>query len=182
MSEKYKFRDPDGMYFVTMTITGWVDIFTKSTYCDIFIDSLKYCQNNKGLVVHAWVIMSNHVHLIISKNGNLLLSAILRDLKRFTSVEIIKTVKSGNESRKKWMLEIFAKKAAKLKRVNKYKVWKDGNHPIEIYSNTVIDQKLDYLHNNPVKAGIVYKPEEYVYSSAVDYAGGKGLIDVVLIE
>jgi REP element-mobilizing transposase RayT len=165
-----------------MTITSWVDVFTRQIYRDIFLDSLKYCQKNKGLVVHAWVIMSNHVHLIISKNSDLLLSAILRDLKRFTSVEIIKTINSENESRKDWMLEVFANRAAKLKRVNKYKVWKDGNHPIEIYSNSVIDQKLDYLHNNPVKAGIVYKPEEYVYSSAIDYAGGKGLIDVVLID
>lgn len=80
------------------------------------------------------------------------------------------------------MLELFANAANKLKRVDNYKVWKDGNHPIELDSNEMIEQKLDYLHNNPVSAGIVYNPEDYMYSSAINYAGGKGLIDIKIID
>jgi len=177
MSEKYKFNDPDENYFITPTITGWVDIFTKSEYCEIILNSLKYCQENKGLVIHAWVIMSSHMHLIVSRNSKPLLSEILRDFKRFTAIEIIKTIQTTNESRKRWILEIFESAADNLRRIDNYKVWQDGNHPLALDSNSMSEQKLEYLHNNPVAAGIVYHQEDYVYSSAVDYAGGKGLLN-----
>lgn len=181
MSEKYKFNNPDGIYFETSTITGWVDLFTRFDYCQIILDSLKYCQENKGLVIHAWCIMPSHLHMIISRNGDPLLSEIIRDFKRFTSVEIIKTIKNINESRKNWMLELFSVAADKINRVEKYKVWQDGNHPVELDSNVILDQRLDYIHENPVKAGFVWLAEQYVYSSAIDYADGKGLLDIDLI-
>ena len=81
MSEKYKFHNPTGIYFITTTIVGWIDVFTKPVYCDIVIDSLKYCQKEKGLVIHAWCIMSSHLHLIVSSAGKEKLPAILRDFK-----------------------------------------------------------------------------------------------------
>lgn len=81
MSEKYKFHDPDALHFITITISEWINIFTKPAYCEIIIDALKYCQINKGLIIHAWVIMSNHLHLIVSRNDQPLLSEILRDFK-----------------------------------------------------------------------------------------------------
>ena len=181
MSDKYKFHNPDGVYFITSTITNRVDVFTKPAYCGIIIDSLKYCQENKGLVVHAWVIMTNHLHLIVSRNAKPLLSEILRDFKRFTSIELIKTIHANDESRKVWMLALFKEAAAHLKRVDNFKVWQDGNHPIELDSNTMIEQKLNYLHDNPVTAGFVFNPEDYTYSSAIDYAGGKGLLDLEIL-
>ena len=212
MSEKYKFHNPDGVYFVTSTITDWVDIFTKSAYCNIVVDSLKYCQHNKGLVIHAWVIMSNHIHLIISRKSKPLLSEIVRDFKRFTSIELIKELQGNSlhaenprasgrmaressralsiehaenpraSKRNKWILELFHKSAKRIKRIEHFKVWQDGNHPIELYSNTIMEQKLNYLHNNPVTAGIVNNSEDYVYSSAIDYTGGKGLIDLEMLD
>ncbi len=182
MSEKYKFYDPDEMYFITPTIIGWVDVFTRSRYCELVLDSLRYCQKNKGLVIHAWVIMSNHLHLIVSRSSESTLQDIIRDFKRFTSIELIKQIKESNDSRKLWMLEVFRNAAANLKRVNSYKVWQDGNQPIALNSNEKIDQRLEYLHNNPVKAEIVYNQEDYIYSSAIDYTGGKGLLDIDLIE
>ena len=122
MSEKYKFYNPDGIYFVTSTITEWVDLFTRSDYCNVVIDSLKYCQKNKGLVIHAWCIMPSHLHMIISSNSESLLSETLRDFKRFTSVEIVKTIENINESRKEWISNIFREVAGKIKRVENYKV------------------------------------------------------------
>jgi len=181
MSEKYKFNNPDGIYFITSTLTGWVDLFTRVDYCQIILDSLKYCQKNKGLVIHAWCIMPSHLHLIISRNGTNLLNEIVRDFKRFTSIEIIKTIENTNESRKGWILELFSGAADKINRVEKYKVWQDGNHPVELDSNALLDQRLDYLHENPVKAGFVWQADQYVYSSAIDYAEGKGLLDIDLI-
>ncbi len=85
MSEKYKFNDPDGIYFVTLTIVFWIDLFTRRDYKDMIIESLKFCQCTKGLKIHAWCIMSSHIHLIISRSGQTSLSEILRDFKKYTS-------------------------------------------------------------------------------------------------
>ena len=135
MSEKYKFHDPDGVYFVTLTINNWIDLFTKPCYSQILLDSLKYCQMNKGLIVYAWVIMTNHIHLIISRRDASLLSDIIRDFKTYTSKSLIKEIKTGNDSRKQWMLKMFEKRANELKRVSYYKLWQDGNHPILLDDN-----------------------------------------------
>jgi len=113
MSRKYKFHNPDGVYFVTFSVKGWADVFIRNEYKNILLDNLKYCQQNKGLEIFAWCIMSSHV---------------------------------------------------------------------ELWSNAVIDQKLEYIHQNPVEEGLVFRAEDYMYSSAVDYAGGKGLLDITLIE
>lgn len=182
MSEKYKFHDRDGIYFITSTIVYWVNVFTKPEYFQIILQSLKHCQESKGLNLHAWVIMSNHLHLIVSRTGELSLPEILRDFKKFTSKEIIHTINNSNDSRRKWMLELFAGRAEKLKRIKHYKVWQDGTHPIHLENNLMIDQRLNYLHNNPVKAGIVNQAEHYTYSSAIDYSGGKGLLNIELID
>lgn len=182
MSEKYKFHNPTGIYFITPVIVGWIDLFTKQRYCDIVIDSLKYCQKEKGLVIHAWCIMSSHLHLIVSSIGKEEISAIVKDFKKHTSKAIVKEIKSTEESRKGWVLRLFEEAGSKLKRISHYKVWQDGNHPIELDTNQMLDQRLEYLHENPVKQGIVYQAHDYCNSSAIDYSGGHGLIEVDLID
>ncbi len=183
MPSKYKFHNPEGLYFVTLTIIDWVDIFSREIYRKIMIDSLNYSIINKGLVLHAWVIMSNHLHLIISAKPNYKLSEILRDMKKFTSKQIITAIKDNKkESRKKWMLRIFIHRGLINPNNKKYQVWKQDNHPVDLDTNIKIDQRLDYLHNNPVKAGLVFDAEHYVYSSAIDYAGGSGILPLELID
>jgi len=127
--------------------------------------------------------MSNHLHLIAAAKENNL-SDILRDFKKFTSKQIIKAIQDNeHESRKEWMLEIFTKAGEANSRNSEYQFWRQDNHPIELYSSAFVFQKLSYIHNNPVEAGIVDKPEEYLYSSARDYKHTKkcGLLDVVFI-
>ena len=182
MSGKYKFSDPDGLYFVTLTIIHWIDLFTRYDYKDMIVGSLKYCQSHKGLKIHAWCIMSSHVHMIISRSGSELLSDILRDFKKYTSKSAIELIAGVNESRREWLLNAFAKAAAEIKRNSNHKVWQDGNHPVLLDTGKKIDQRLDYIHQNPVEAGIVEEPEHYLFSSARDYAGRKGLLSVELIE
>ena len=182
MSEKYKYWDEQGLYFATMGTVGWVDLFTRSELKHIIIDSLRYCQKEKGLVIHAWCLMPSHLHLIISTKQEPLQN-IMRDFKKHTSKELIKCIERINESRKGWMLDLFSEVADGLKRVSHYKVWQDGTHPEILTSSKFIEQKLDYLHNNPVADEIVDEPEEYRYSSARDYySKKKGYLEVEIIE
>ncbi|MCD8177014.1 MAG: transposase [Tannerellaceae bacterium] len=175
MTRKYKFHNPEGLYFISFAVKGWVDVFTRKEYKDIVVDSLKFCQENKGLEIFAWCIMTNHVHLIVRAEENYLLSNILRDLKRFTSTTLLKAIEENiQESRKAWLL-------AQFKTAKGIHFWQPENHPVELWSNKVIEQKLNYLHQNPVEEGIVFNAEDYVYSSAIDYAGGIGLLDIFII-
>jgi REP element-mobilizing transposase RayT len=176
----YKVIDQEAMYFVSFAVVRWVDVFTRREYRDIVIESLKYCQEKKGLVIYAWCIMSNHVHLIISaKESNV--SDVLGDFKKFTSKQIIKSIiEHPEESRREWMLEIFKKAGASNSRNTDYQFWQQDNQPKIIYTPDFGSQKTEYVHDNPVEAGIVEKAEEYCYSSARDYYYGKecGLLKV----
>ncbi len=179
----YKFRDPDGLYFVTLTVVEWIDVFTRKDYVDQILESLRFCQQRKGLIVHAWCIMSNHIHLIISRTeGGDSLSNILRDFKKYTSSQIVKTIEnSARESRKNWILWIFKAAGKKNSNNSRFQFWLQDNHAIQLETNRFIDQKLDYLHRNPVVAGFVDEPEHWNYSSAKDYSGRKGLLEVAII-
>jgi REP element-mobilizing transposase RayT len=179
----YKIRDKEGIHFVTFAVAEWVDVFTRKDYRDILLDSIRHCQQEKGLVLHSWCLMSNHVHLVVSaKEHNT--SDILRDFKKYTSKQIIKAVaEHPAESRREWMLEIFRKAGESNSRNTNYQFWRQDNQPKELYSEKFTNQKLEYIHNNPVEAGIVEKAEEYLYSSARDYYYGKncGLLKLELL-
>lgn len=182
MSRKYKFKNPQGIYFVSFAVVYWIDIFTRREYKDIIIESLKFCQINKGLRIHAWCIMSSHLHLIISSENNDLPN-ILRDFKSYTSGTIRKAIiENQQESRKEWVLWMFKRAGEKNCNNNDFQFWQQHNNPIELFSEPVLMQKLTYLHNNPVEEGFVEHAEDYLYSSAKDYAGLKGLLEIIKIE
>jgi len=129
------------------------------------------------LNIHAFVIMSNHAHCLLSSNiGDL--SGTIRDFKTFTSKKIIEEIKLQNESRREWMLGQMKYFAKTNKRNSEYQFWTQENHPMELYSNKFKEQKLDYIHQNPVRAGIVDEPWEYIYSSARAYCDMKCLLDI----
>jgi len=181
MSLSHKFRNQEKLYFATFTTIRWVDVFTRIVYKEILVDSFNFCMEKKGLEIYAWVIMSNHVHLIMGTKGKPM-EDILRDLKTHTSKAIIKAIQDNpKESRKDWLLWMFAKEGSFNPNNKNNQFWQQGNHPIELTDNLIIDQKLDYIHFNPVAAGWVDTPEHYLYSSARDYAGIKGLLDIQLI-
>ncbi|MEY2638659.1 MAG: hypothetical protein RIR90_141 [Bacteroidota bacterium] len=179
----YKIRNKEAIHFITFAVVEWIDVFTRKVYRDLLLDSIRYCQKEKGLILHSWCIMSNHVHLVISARDNNP-SDILRDFKKYTSKKIIKAIIANpRESRKEWMLQVFRQKGQANSRNKQYQFWQQDNHPIEIFSRRFIRQKLNYIHNNPVAAGIVEKSEEYIYSSARDYYYGKncGLLNLELL-
>jgi len=180
MSTGYQIEDQSALYYLTLQVVDWIDVFTRQIYRDIVIDSLKYCQQKKGLQIFGYVIMSNHIHLIAnSPDGHL--SETLRDFKKFTARTIISAIKEGNESRRDWMLNRFEFNAKQHSRNENYQLWTHENHAVILYSNDFIQEKLEYLHNNPVRARIVEKPEEYLYSSARNYADLDGLLDIAFI-
>jgi len=170
------------LYFMTDTVVDWVDIFTRPSYKHIVLESLQYCVQQKGLIIYAWVLMSNHLHTIVGCEDDVKISDIWRDFKKFTSKKILETLENDTtESRREWMLDRFEFRARNDKRIKRYKFWQDGNDGQLIFSEDYLKQKLNYIHNNPIKAEFVNAPEEYRYSSAIDYAGGKGLLKIELI-
>ena len=179
----YKIRNQAAIHFITFAVVAWVDVFTRKDYRDIVLESIRFCQLEKGMLLHSWCIMSNHLHLIISaKNEDL--SDVLRDFKKFTSKQIISAIEANKqESRREWMLRIFKEAGEKNSRNSEYQFWRQDNQPIELYSAAFIFQKMNYIHNNAVEAGIVEKAEDYLYSSARDYKLTKkcGLLDVVFL-
>lgn len=180
MSSKYKASDDHIPYFVTSTIVAWMDVFTRDVYKDIVCDSISFCQQNKGLRLHAWVIMTNHIHMIVSVADNKKLGAIMRDMKKHTSIAIVDAIeKNVQESRKKWMLNMFAF-AGENNNHNEYnQVWQQEYHPVALDTEEKLIQRLNYLHENPVRSGLVWSPEQYKYSSAIDYyTKEKGLLSI----
>lgn len=166
MSEKYKIY-PGGTFFITMTIVGWIDLFTRRDYCDLIVDNLNYCIANKGLQVYAFCIMPSHIHLITSTDDGINLSDILRDFKGYTSKQLLKNIETHpQESRKEWLLHMFRYFAKDNPHNQQYQIWQHHNHPIDLHSADLFMQRLNYIHENPVKAGIVNEAPNYMYSSA----------------
>jgi REP element-mobilizing transposase RayT len=184
MAYAYKISDKGAVYFITCTVVNWVDVFTRKQYVEIVIDSLNFCVDNKGLIIYGYVLMSNHLHLLVqAKEENL--SDIVRDFKKFTSQSIIRAIEDNkNESRRNWMLWLFKVAGSDNSNNTKYQFWKPDNQPELCYELKFMWQKLNYMHNNPVAAGVVYKAEEYIYSSAADYFNGKqvGKVKVALLD
>ena len=183
MSRNYKFHNPQGLYFVSFAVVYWLDVFTRNEYKDALVESIEYCQKNKGMEIAAWCIMTNHVHLVFRISNGERPEKVLGDLKRFTSKKLVNMIQEHpRENRKEHLLEQFKTAAEGSSNVQKYQFWRHDNKPIELWSNKVIKEKIDYvLHKNPVEAGLVFRAEDYVYSSAVDYSGEKGLLNNIVV-
>ncbi|MEM9024029.1 MAG: transposase [Bacteroidota bacterium] len=178
MPSKYKVYNNDRAYFMTITVVHWIDLFTRSKYEQIMVDALAYCQRHKGLEIFGWCLMSNHLHLIARAADGHDLAMIIRDFKKYTAKALIRQIQTGTEGRREWLLTAFRKACLHLRRDQQFKVWRTGYHAIELFSNKFIYQKLEYIHANPVRAQYVAFPEDYLYSSARNYAGLSTVMDV----
>jgi len=165
MSESYKIYN-DGLHFITMTVVGWLDVFTRREYQDVLIESFIYCQKNKNLKLYCYCIMPSHIHFIAnSENGNL--SEILKDLKSYTAKNIIKAIEENiQESRKELLLQQFRYYGTNSPQKQTMQFWQHHNHAFYLYSNEMIEQKMNYIHQNPVKEGFVCEPQDWRLSSA----------------
>ena len=181
MKEGYIIRDQALPHFITPTVVDWIDVFTRQNYRDIIIECLGYCIKNKGMILYGYVIMSNHIHMIVqSENGKL--SDLIRDFKKFTAKSILEKIQNSPESRREWMLERFKLATQQHTRNKVFQFWQYGNHAEEIYTDKFMWSKLDYLHLNSVKAGLVNKASDYIYSSASNYVNDSCLVYIQKAE
>ena len=180
MSSRYKVSDHQMPHFVTSTVVGWIDALSREWYKQIICDSLVYCQKEKGMILHAWVIMNNHIHLIISAQEGVRIGNLMRDFKKFTSKKIIKAIEENvQESRREWMLNMFRFAGRQNSNNEEMQFWQQDYHPVILDTEEKMRQRLNYLNENPVRTGIVWQAEHYKYSSAIDYYENKqGLIPI----
>ena len=176
MSRKYKFGDKGGVFFISFAVVHWIDVFTRDAYFSCITESLTYCRSHKGMEIYGYCIMPSHVHLIFrSKNNDP--SGLIRDFKGFTSRKMLKLiVNNAQESRKEWLLWFFKRAGKKNSNVTKMQFWQQNNKPIEIWSSEVFEQKLNYVHHNPVVSGFVIDPVDYKFSSARNYSNNDATV------
>lgn len=176
MSRNYKIYDQTDLHYLTYATVGWVDVLTRPDYKDIIVESLRHCQREKGFELFAWCIMTNHVHLIARAKAGYQLQEILRDHKKFTSKALLKAVEENpQESRREWLMDHFKRADGGNQ------VWQHDLHPIWLRRADIIQQKLRYIHRNPVEEGLVEEPHHYLYSSARDEAGLRGMLKLETI-
>lgn len=168
MSKNYKSYASSIPYFLTFTVIEWLNVFTKQEYMQILWDSLQYCRKNKGMKLYGFVFMTNHMHLIVSaEQENIKLWEIIRDYKKYTAQKIIQSLQLNDN--RKWILKIMKENGIRSTANIQYQFWIHDDGAIEINSLHFFQQKLNYIHYNPVRTGIVDSPEKYFWSSARIY-------------
>jgi REP element-mobilizing transposase RayT len=175
------FREKEACYFITLQTVDWVDIFIRPVYKQVIVHTLNHFIESKGLIVYAWCLMSHHLHLLIQAKPGLVIADLEKEYKSFTTTKILEAIDTEPETRKDWMLSRFENFGTMLGLMKKYHVWQDCSHPlyIEMKKKDILLEHFDYIHQNPVRDKIVDIAGEYKYSSARDYAGMKGLINIV---
>jgi len=166
MRSRYRILEHEFAHFVTGTAVAWLPIFNTAARCDIIVQALEYCRREKALKIHAWVILDTHFHAIVAAPD---LARVLADLKRHTARLIIEPLKT---ERCDWLLHQLRGQRAPHKTKSQRQVWQEGSHPQAIMTDAMMLQKLEYLHNNPVKRGLVASPEHWRYSSAHEWLPG----------
>jgi REP element-mobilizing transposase RayT len=170
---RYRIWDQTKPHFITCTISAWLPIFTRPDTVQIVLDCWKFLQAHDRLTLYGYVILENHLHLIASGAD---LSAELQSFKSFTARRIIDLLESQGVRMLLKQLELHK---ARHKTQSRYQLWEEGSHPQLIANEEMMRQKLQYMHNNPIERGYVDDPVHWRYSSARNYAGQPGLIDVI---
>ncbi len=170
--DRYRYGDPSAPHFLTCTVIEWLPLFAQPANVQVLYDSLKYLQAEHRLQLFGYVIMENHCHLLAAAPA---LAKSMASFKSFTAARIIERLTAIESP----SLRLFAMHKARHKTDREHQVWQEGSHPKQVEGEGMLRQKLEYIHNNPVKRGYVDDPVHWRYSSARNYAGQEGLIEVV---
>lgn len=169
---RYAITDPSAPHFLTFTVLNWLPVFTRPGTVQIILDALAWRQQHKGVQLYGYVVLENHLHCILQAAD---LGQQIHDLKAFTAREILAYLKENHATRLLDLLTFF-KKAHKTDA--RYQFWEEGSHPQLVWNETMLRQKLEYIHRNPVERGYLEEPTHWRYSSASNYEGMEGLIPV----
>ena len=170
MTRHFKINESvTSVYFITCTITQWLCIFKEEKYFAVIIDSLKYCMAHKGLILAGYVIMPTHLHMMSSHSVDVRLPEIMRDFKHYTSTKIAELLETDNNH---LFLHVFRKATEGRTKKQNHKIWQDDYHPVAITSEKWFREKIEYMHNNPVRKGFIESPEDWKYSSARNWIQG----------
>ncbi|EGV16547.1 REP-associated tyrosine transposase [Thiocapsa marina] len=169
---RYRFASPDQPHFMTSTVVEWLPIFTRPETAQLVFDSWAYLQAHEGLRIYGFVVLENHLHIVAQAPN---LPDVWRRFKSYSARTLIDLLEEQGARR---LLDRmgFTFKARRGDRA--YQLWQEGSHPQCIEGETMLRQKLEYIHNNPVKRGFVDDPEHWCWSSARSYAGRAGVVDV----
>lgn len=173
---RFQFHESEYPYFISSTLLEELPLFSKPSIAKVLLEQLSYLQQQQEVQVFAYVVMSNHFHAIVQGND---LSEKLRLNKAWSARRILDTLQRDGHTR--WLQQLKRKKHGH-KKYRTHQVWQEGFHPIQLFSHQMILQKIEYIHYNPVKAGYVDDPADWRCSSARNYCGLPGLIDVTLYE
>ena len=165
---RYRIWEKDQAHFLTCTVVGWIPVFTRAETMDTVLESWRYLQQQRGFQLFGYVILENHLHLVASSPD---LVREMKDFKSFTARRIVDLLETQNVS---VFLDQLAWRKARHKTESQHQLWQEGSHPQQIQSEEMMLQKLEYIHQNPVKRGFVDEPEHWRYSSARNYAGMPG--------
>jgi len=167
-------------YFITFNTVDWVDVFIRPVYKQVIVHTLNHFIDNKGLIVHAWCLMTNHLHMVIQAKEGHVIAEIEKEFKSFTTTKILEAIDTEPEARKEWMLKRFENFGNILGLLKKYHVWQSSSSPafIDLKRTDILIEHFSFIHENPVRDRFVDTAADYPYSSARDYAGMKGLVKI----
>jgi putative transposase len=159
---------PKGLYFVTLTVVGGIDIFTRYEYCDLLIENLNYCIEHKRLRVYEYAILPSRLCMVAGvEEGKNNLPKVLRDLKSNSAKQILRAIaEHPTESRKEWLLRLFQFFANRYQHDSEHHFWQFGNQPVDLEKHVKKGLDLPSALESLLKEKIVDLPEHYVYCSA----------------
>lgn len=169
---RYLITEPDQPHFLTCTVMEWLPVFSRPEAVAILLDSWRHMREHEGLQLYGYVVMENHLHFVAQADR---LDNCLARFKSFTANQLIKLLESQGAEAMLTRLR-FSRRAHKGDR--EYQFWQEGSHAEMILGEEMLRQKLEYIHTNPVRRGYVDRAEEWRYSSARNYAGETGLIEI----
>ncbi len=174
----------EACYFLTFNVIDWVSIFIRPVYKRIIVDSLNYFVQSRRLTIYSWCLMTNHLHLLAKTEEGYGMANFEKDFKKFTTLKILEAMEGEPDLRKEWMLRLFEEYSKSLRKIEKLHVWQNCSSPVYFDGKQPerLQEKIFNIHENPVRDLVVDQAENYLFSSARDYTGLKGLVNVRVLR
>jgi REP element-mobilizing transposase RayT len=174
----------DACYLLTLNIVDKIDLFVRPAYKQVIADALNHFIRTQSLNLYSWCLMSSHLHLVLRTKDGSAPAYFERDFKKYTTPALLKTIEVEMDLRRDWMLQRFEEYSKSLRRLEKFHLWQNCSSPFRIENGQprLLMDRIAHVDENPVREGIVDQPESYLFSSARDYAGIRGLVAVKIVQ